>query len=390
MNSKTAHFISGSIIVFIVLTACTLFSPKPTPTEPGALYTQAAQTVIANLTQSAVTSAPVETSIPPTETLVPTATVTETPTATNLPPTSTPTATSTPTFTPSPTPIPCNWARFVEDVNVKDGAVFPPNASFTKTWLIKNVGTCTWNDQYDLVFVEGDRMSAPKAVDFPEGRVRPGESVELSVDLTAPDNEGRHRGYWMLRSDTGTVFGIGQDADEAFWVEIKVVKSSKYAYDFIGNMCLAKWRSDAGRLDCPGTQGDEDGFVILLDRPEIEINRLENEDALWTQPADTKDGFIRGEYPEFEVEEGQSFKTVVGCLNDAPKCDVIFQLNYRIGDGDLQTLWEQREVYDGNFTKVDVDLGPLAGEKVHFVLTVLANGSPKDNKAFWLVPRIVD
>ena len=39
-----------------------------------------------------------------------------------------------------------------------------------------------------------------------------------------------------------------------------------------------------------------------------------------------------------------------GCLNDAPKCDVIFQLNYRIGDGDLQTFWEQREVYDGNFT----------------------------------------
>jgi hypothetical protein len=390
MNSKIAHFITGLIVVFMVLTACTLFSPKPTPTEPGALYTQAAQTVIANLTQSAGTSAPVETSIPATETLVPTATPTETPTATSVPPTNTPAPTSTPTFTPSPTPIPCNWARFVEDVNVKDGTIFPPNASFTKTWLIKNIGTCTWNDQYDLVFVQGDRMDAPKAVDFPEGRVRPGESVELSIDLTAPDGEGRHRGYWMLRSDTGTVFGIGQGADEPFWVEIKVVKASKYAYDFIGKMCLAKWRSDAGRLDCPGTKGDEDGFVILLDRPEIEINRLENEAALWTQPADTKDGFIRGEYPEFEVEEGQSFKTVVGCLNDAPKCDVIFQLNYRIGDGDLQTLWEQREVYDGNFTRVDVDLSPLAGEKVHFVLTVLANASPKDDNAFWLVPRIVD
>jgi hypothetical protein len=390
MNSRTTHFITGLIVVFMVLTACTLFSPKPTPTEPGALYTQAAETVIANLTQSAGTSAPVETSIPPTETLTPTATPTETPTATSVPPTNTPTSTSTPTFTPSPTPVPCNWARFVEDVNVKDGTVFPPNASFTKTWLIKNIGTCTWNDQYDLVFVQGDRMDAPKAVDFPEGRVRPGESVELSIDLTAPDSEGRHRGYWMLRSDTGTVFGIGQGADEPFWVEIKVVKASKYAYDFIGNMCLAKWRSDAGRLDCPGAKGDEDGFVILLDRPEIEINRLENEAALWTQPADTKDGFIRGEYPEFEVEDGQSFKTVVGCLNDAPKCDVIFQLNYRIGDGDLQTLWEQREVYDGNFTTVDVDLSPLAGEEVQFVLTVLANGSPKDDKAFWLVPRIVD
>lgn len=380
--------------VFISIAACAILpAATPTPEDTGALFTQAAQTVVAGFTQTAVVLPATETAspVPPTNTLepsvTPSLTPTDTPTATPTN-TSTPTPTNTPTPTPSPTPIPCNWAQFVDDVNVPDGSIFPPNATFTKIWRIKNIGTCTWNDQYDIVFDGGDRMG-PKVFDFPEGRVRPGETVDIEVELTAPDNEGRHRSYWVFESNDNQVFGIGENAEDPIWVEIKVVSAGKYEFDFIANMCLAKWRSDAGRLDCPGSKGDPDGFVILLDKPEIEIDRLENEPALWTQPVDSRDGFIQGEYPEITVEEGSHFETVVGCLNDSQKCDVIFQLNFRSDEGGLQTLWEQREVYDGNFTRVDVDLSPLAGQKVQFYLTVLANGSPKEDRAFWLVPRIV-
>jgi hypothetical protein len=383
MNPRKLLILIPFSLLVLAMLACNLLASGPTPADTGTLYTQAAQTVIAQLTQVS-TIAPSDTAVAPTQTseTPPTATATEQPTNTSQP-------TNTPTVTASPTPIPCNWATFVEDVNVKDGTVFVPDASFTKTWRLKNIGTCDWTTAYELLFVDGDRMDAPKAVDFPV-RVQPGETVDLSVDLTAPEDEGRHRGYWMLRSDTGEVFGIGKDGDSPFWVEIKVITSDKYAYDFSVEMCTATWRSGAGRLDCPGDRQDPDGFVILLDRPEIEIDRLENEAALWTQPEDETDGYIRGEYPDFKVEDGQHFRTVVGCLNNAPKCDVIFQLNYRIDGGDMKTLWEQREVYDGNFTRVDVDLSPLAGEEVNFVLTVLANGSPRDDDAFWLVPRIVD
>lgn len=388
MKTRKTRLFSSIALVFFVLTACNLLAPTPAADEPGALYTQAAQTVIAQLTQAS-TVVPSETSVPATDTAEPTATHTGAPTATSVPPTNTPTPTDTPTPTPSPTPIPCNWARFVEDVTITDGSVFVPSANFTKTWSIKNAGTCTWTTAYELIFVDGSRMDAPRAVDFPD-RVRPGETVDLSVTLTAPEDEGRYRGYWMLRDDTGEVFGVGEDAEGAFWVEIKVIESDKYAYDFTSRMCMATWRSGAGRLDCPGDRRDSDGFVLLLDKPEVEIDRLENEAALWSRPEEENDGWIRGEYPEFEVEEGQRFKTVVGCLNEADRCSVIFQLNYHLGDGDLETLWEQREVYDGNFTRVDIDLSPLAGEEVNFVLTVLSNGSPEDDDAFWLVPRIVD
>jgi hypothetical protein len=398
MNTSRISIFLFSVFLLVIASACGLLqAPTPAVPDTGALYTQAVQTVIVQITQAAavVTASPTvipptETSLPPTEAPEPTVTPTETPTdtPTPIPPTDTPVPTNTPTRTPSPTPVPCLWAKLVENVTVPKDTAFTPNATFTKIWRVKNIGTCAWNDEFDLVFDGGDRMG-PKVFDFPRDRVKPGESVDLSIELSAPDDEGRQRSYWMLRSDRNEVFGVGEDAEEPLAVEIKVVKATGSAYDFGLNYCSAHWRSNAGRLGCPGIKGDQDGFVIRVENPEIEINRVENEPALWTQPADSRDGWIRGEYPEFNVEVGHRFKAVVGCLNDSPKCDVIFQLNFRVGDGDFQTLWETQETYDDSLTKVDVDLSPLAGQKVKFVLTVLVNRSPGDARAFWLAPRIV-
>ncbi|HEX6304778.1 MAG TPA: NBR1-Ig-like domain-containing protein [Anaerolineales bacterium] len=395
---KLALFFSV-VMVFIAAMACGILQPaQPSIPDTGALYTQAAQTVIAQITEAApvatmtsISVSATNTAVPPSNTPEPTATPTEvptgTPTASQVPPTNTPVPTNTPTRTPTPTPIPCLWAKFVDDVTVEEDTIFTSNAIFTKIWLVRNMGTCTWNDEFDLVFDGGDRMG-PKVFDFPDGRVRPGESVEISAELTAPDDEGRQRSFWMLKSDRGDVFGVGEDGEDPLTMQIRVVESSGYAYDFGINYCSAQWRSNAGQLGCPGVKGDEDGFVLRVEKPELEFDRLENEAGLWTQPADSRDGWIRGEYPGFNIEAGHRFRAVVGCLSDSPKCDVIFQLNYRIGDGNLQTLWEHRETYDDNITKVDVDLSSLVGQKVKFVLTVLVNDSPKDDRAFWLVPRI--
>jgi hypothetical protein len=277
----------------------------------------------------------------------------------------------------------------VEDVTVKDGTVFATNAVFEKTWRLKNIGTCTWTRDYRLVFSTGERMDGPQAIGMPEN-IDPGETVDLTVELIAPDEAGRYRGYWQLSTPSGAPFGIGSDAAGTFWVEIRVSEPDKYTYDFGATYCDARWRSEPGRLECPGEVGDDEGFVRLVDRPEIEKNRLENEAALVMSPQDTEDGWIRGEYPEIEIEEDYRFKATVGCMSDSQDCDVIFQLNYLIGDGEIQTLWETREVYDDAFTRVDVDLSPLEGEDVQLILTVLANGSPEDDYVFWLVPRIVE
>jgi hypothetical protein len=142
------------------------------------------------------------------------------PTATPIPPTST----SVPaTNTPLPTATAvsyCDWVSFVKDVTIPDGTKFVAGETFTKTWRLKNRGTCTWTPDYMLVFANGDPMGSTTAVRLP-GNVYPGQAVDVSITLTAPAKRGHYVGYWMLRNPAGTLFGYGDNANRAFYVEIR-------------------------------------------------------------------------------------------------------------------------------------------------------------------------
>ena len=116
----------------------------------------------------------------------------------------------------------CNSATFVADVTVPDGTVFSPGASFVKTWRLKNTGTCTWSKYYGLVFVSGSQFGAPASVAMPVS-VAPGQMVDITVNMKAPTAPGQYRGYWMLKNASNVKFGIGTNADKAFWVDIKVI-----------------------------------------------------------------------------------------------------------------------------------------------------------------------
>ena len=97
---------------------------------------------------------------------------------------------------------------------------------------------------------------------------------------------------------------------------------------------------------------------------------------------------ITGKYPPFDVESGDRFRTIIGCLFDAALCNVKFQFNYRVDGGSLQTLGSWTETADGNIRILDIDLSSLAGQSVEFVLAVQANGSSGQDWAFWLAPHI--
>jgi len=137
----------------------------------------------------------------------------------------------TPTFTPDPTstteptstpdPGPCNAIKFIADNTIPDGMTLAPNVDFNKVWRLKNTGSCTWNKGYDLVFIGGTQMDATKVVDF-QTEVKPGESVKISAKMTSPDIAGEYTGLWMLRSADGEIFGLGDAAQKAFWVKIRV------------------------------------------------------------------------------------------------------------------------------------------------------------------------
>jgi hypothetical protein len=122
-------------------------------------------------------------------------------------------------------------AEFIADVTVPDGADFTPGQTFVKTWRLRNTGTCTWTSSYDLVFDHGDAMGGPASQALP-GLVHPGETIDLSLNLTAPGTVGGYQGYWLLRNSEGVIFGIGANANVAFWVEIEVLEEGEDDGDF--------------------------------------------------------------------------------------------------------------------------------------------------------------
>jgi len=202
---KQLLFISFALSA-LLLSACNLPTTEDAP-ETGA--TTVALTANAVFTQAAETAA-----LP-----VPSATTaleaTLAPTFTPLPPTAPP-----PTATK--TPIPCNRASFVKDVTYPDGAKVAAGSAFTKTWRIKNNGSCTWNSSYVLLFDSGEQMNAPATSPITSGTVAPGETVDISVNLTAPSSPGSYQGNFKLRSADNIVFGINADAQGPFWVKIVV------------------------------------------------------------------------------------------------------------------------------------------------------------------------
>jgi hypothetical protein len=147
-------------------------------------------------------------------------TATATPTVTGTPPTTTPTSTA-PTPTSTIAPSSCDKAQFIKDVTVPDGTSFAPGETFNKTWRLKNIGPCSWTTSYQLVFENGDKMDGPDALTFPK-TVAPGQTVDLTVSLAAPNAAGSYRGYWMFKNASGNRFGFGPDGNKPWWVDIKV------------------------------------------------------------------------------------------------------------------------------------------------------------------------
>jgi len=215
----------NGLIPLVVLSAYILAScnfpgmaENPDESDRNAVLTAAAETVAVALDQGTVlvesaTVAPTNlASSDPTELPASTATlltlVANTPIPSN-------------TSIPANTPLPCNMAAFVKDVTVPDDTVFGPGATFKKTWRLKNVGTCRWTSGYDLIFASGDDMSGAAEILLTSGTIKPGQSLDVSVDLKAPSAEGTYRGDWRLRDAEGDVFGLTSGG--SFWVQIKVV-----------------------------------------------------------------------------------------------------------------------------------------------------------------------
>ena len=212
---KTKILITSFIVAFL-LSACGTTTPATPTVDVQTIYTVAAKTVVAELTQTAAAATPTP---PPTATLeiintaTPVNTSTSAPTDTP-PPTETAQASPTLSVEASPTDYLCNNAAWVADVSVQDGAHMSPGQEFEKTWRIKNIGSCTWGAGYGIIYGYGIEMNGQP---YPLSEsVFPGGVVDITVKFTAPDAAGEYKSYWRMANASATNFG------EFFYVEISV------------------------------------------------------------------------------------------------------------------------------------------------------------------------
>lgn len=163
--------------------------------------------------------------------MVPTNTLTKTPAPSKTPipePTATiPTATVTETLSAlaimeTGSPLGCDVVAFLADVTILDNTTLDPGQKFTKTWRLQNDGSCTWDTDYTIYYYSGEKMSGPSSQRMVSVSVPPGKTIEVSIDLIAPKEAGKYKGYWAFKNAGGHHFGISENRFPIY-VLIKVV-----------------------------------------------------------------------------------------------------------------------------------------------------------------------
>lgn len=185
--------ILGSVLV----SACGATPAELTPTvtvNPNQIRTQAVQTFAADLTltaQAAPSNTPAAT-VTPLATFTPAATSTGGVALGTVPPAGGATAS-------------CYGLSFVSDVTIPDNTPVNPGQAFTKTWKVKNAGSCAWDAGFKFAFVSGEQMGGTTFT-LPSS-VAAGAVTDISVAMTAPNRSGTLRGDWRMQTAGGQFFG---------------------------------------------------------------------------------------------------------------------------------------------------------------------------------------
>lgn len=209
-----------TFLLAVIVAGCNL--PSGALPSSTLSVTQAYQTVEARLTQAVgLTLEATPTPSPSESSTTPTVTEAATPE---------PSETPTEAVTAGTQPSSCDQAApgVPIDVTIPDDTKLEPGEAFTKIWRLQNTGKCAWTNEYSLVWFSGEQLGAPASVPL-SGNVEPGQTVEIAVDMVAPQQPGTFQSNWKLRNDTGVLFGIGPSGDAAFWVRIMVTQSATAA-----------------------------------------------------------------------------------------------------------------------------------------------------------------
>ncbi len=193
--------LSPALLLFFLLSACT-FPLEALPTATPNI-TQAYETIDAEIktrlpaaTKTALTEEPIKSIIP---------------------------TGGTPTLPPATQAPPCSriQAGIPFDVTIPDNTLVSPGEVFYKTWRLINSGSCAWTKDYTLALFSGEPLSKVPQFELDEV-VNPGQSIDITIEMTAPEKPGTYQSNWVLLDPDGKAFGIGPAGNAAFWARIIV------------------------------------------------------------------------------------------------------------------------------------------------------------------------
>ena len=258
-------------------------------------------------------------------------------------------------------------------------------------------------------------MDAVDFINLPR-KVAPNETIDISIDLVAPAIPSKYKGVWLFEDNTtGRRFGLGKSSTGQIWVQVKVISAPTstpaplpeptqtiiatnsqllsifplrtQVYDFASQICSAQWQSNIGAEPCTGSGGEAQGAIAFVTQPALEDGIILNNPAILINPT-SQNGFVRGTYPEYLVQPGDHFQAIASCEVNATSCSALFRVSYQDSSNAIVDLWAVGEFYDQKYTKIDIDLGSLAGKKVKFILDVTPLNTDPNNRVFWASPGI--
>jgi hypothetical protein len=256
MQKSITKTITLFLLLAMVLSACQLGGSgdeTPPVSESDLVLTEAAKIADESMTETAAAIPPSPTPLPVTDTATPTLEPVTNPTEDSIP-TNASELTQGPVITSSgasPTPLisqatptrgqqapsgdlSCYKASFESEGPPFDGDEWAGGKTFTKTWRIKNIGTCTWTSEVYLKWITttviengveveevaqlfGQLSAIPIIVED----VPPGGHLDIAIEFEVPNvtKITTFKVYWMLGSPAG-VFGINGGS---IWFIIRVL-----------------------------------------------------------------------------------------------------------------------------------------------------------------------
>ncbi len=265
--------------------------------------------------------------------------------------TATPTPTETPTATPTQPPPPSSVIEFTVD----DDTITAGNCTTLRVH-IENVQTATLSGaEYANSGVTGPHWS---------GSTCPASTTTYTLHVVKLDSSTEDKTVTVNVTPAGPTV----------------------VYDFMDHMCDANWTSGAGSLPCPGGTGDNEGFVIAVGGMELEDGSTWPK-ALETHPQWVNDGWIQGKYHlPSPIQAGDRFVAKVGFLKNAAAGNVRFMVTAGTNGG--STAWTQVKPYNNSLVDVSFEFPSIFVGSSYVSLRLLANGSPSQDWAVWVEPRI--